>query len=186
MKKWLTALSVLIAASALIAQECTWRVKDVEVKWKAFKTPARIGVEGTFGNIKLSAMPDKTQRGLLEGTKVVIDTASVDTKNAGRDAKLVKSFFNVQGVDRIEAVVTGVHEGNVDVNVTMNGVSRIVPMKSEWDGDEVKAEGWIDLADFDMLPSLQAINKACYDKHAGKTWQEVELKFELKTYKKCK
>ena len=186
MKKWIATLSLAIAGSTLMAQECTWRVKDVEVKWKAFKTPARIGVGGTFGNIKLSAMPDKTQKGLLEGAKVVIETASVDTKNAGRDAKLVKSFFKVQGVDRIEAVVTEVRDGSVDVNVTMNGISRIVPMKSEWDGDEVEADGWIDLADFKMLPSLRAINKACYDKHAGKTWQEVELKFELKTYKKCK
>ena len=175
-----------LAAGTLWAQECTWRVKDVEVKWKAFKTPAHIGVDGTFGNIKLSAMPDKTQKGLLEGAKVIIDTSSVDTENAGRDAKLVKSFFRVQGVDRIEAVVTDVRDDSVDVNVTMNGISRIVPMKSERDDEKIEAEGRIDLADFDMLPSLQAINKACYDKHAGKTWPEVELKFELETYMKCK
>ena len=183
---WKTIVMAALAVGTLLAQECTWRVKDVEVKWEAFKTPARIGVGGTFGNIKLSAKPDKSKKGLLEGAKVVIETASVDTKNAGRDAKLVKSFFKVQGVDRIEAVVTQVRDGSLDVNVTMNGVSRIVPMKSEWEGDEVEAEGWIDLGDFDMLPSLRAINKACYDKHAGKTWQEVKLEFELKTVEKCK
>ena len=176
----------MLVLGTLWAQECTWRVKDVEIKWEAFKTPARLGVGGTFGNIKLSALPDKTKKGLLKGAKVIIDIASVDTKNAGRDAKLVKSFFQVQGVKRIEAVVTRVRESGVDLNVTMNGISRIVPMKSEWEEDEIEAEGWIDLADFQMLPSLQAINKACYDKHAGKTWQEVKLQFELKTFKKCK
>ena len=89
----------------------------------------------------------------------------------------------VQNVEMITAKITKV-EGNVlHVAISMNGKTLDVPMKYEVEDDEVEAEGVIDLADFEMLPALHAINKACYDLHQGKTWQDVELEFELK-YKK--
>jgi polyisoprenoid-binding protein YceI len=180
-------LAMLTAAvSMLPAQECSYRVKDVEVKWEAFKTPMKVGVEGSFGTIKLSAKPDKSVDGLLEGAKAVIETSSVDSKNAARDAKLVKFFFKTQGVDTITAEIKKVDKDIAEVEVTMNGVTRIVPMKLEREDDKVEAEGVIDLADFDMLPSLESINKACYDLHKGKTWQDVELEFELQIVEKCK
>ncbi|WP_353661687.1 YceI family protein [Hydrogenimonas sp. SS33] len=181
--KWIVPL---LAAGTLLAGECTYRIADAEITWEAFKTPAKTGVQGTFGNVKLSAMPDKSEKGLIEGAKAVIDTASIDSKNRGRDAKLVKAFFQVQGVDRIEAVITRVRDGWVDLNITMNGITKEVPMKSETDEREMEAKGWIDLGDFDMLPSLASLNKACYKKHAGKTWQDVALEFKLKTIKKCR
>ena len=34
-------------------------------------------------------------------------------------------------------------------------------------------------ADFGMIPSLKAINKACYDLHQGKTWQDVDTYFNI-------
>lgn len=179
-------VSTLFATLSLFATECTYRVMDFDIEWEAYKTPAKIGVEGTFGNIKLSAMPDKTVTGLLEGAKVVIDTNSVNSKNSGRDAKLVKFFFNTQGVKTITAEIKKVKESSADMEITMNGVTRTVPMKLEFDGEDVKAEGYIDLADFDMLPSLQSINKACYDLHKGKTWQDLKIEFEIKTMEKCK
>jgi polyisoprenoid-binding protein YceI len=179
-------LALVATAALALAQECSYRVKDVEVTWEAYKTPLKTDVEGGFGTIKLSAKPDKSVDGLLEGAKVVIETASVDSKNAARDAKIVKYFFQAQGVDTITAEIKKVHDDLVDVEVTMNGVTRTVPMKLEHDGDKVEAEGVIDLADFDMLPSLASLNKACYKPHQGKTWQDVELSFELRIAEKCK
>jgi polyisoprenoid-binding protein YceI len=168
-------------------EECSYRVKDIDVEWKAFKTPMKVGVGGTFGTIKLSAKPDKSVDGLLEGAKAVIETSSVDSKNKGRDAKLVKFFFKTQGVDTITAEIKRVDKEIAEVAITMNGVTRTVPMKLEREEEgKVEAEGVIDLADFDMLPSLQSINKACYDLHKGKTWQDVELEFELQIVEKCK
>ena len=184
MIRW--TITALLASLSLLAGECTYRVMDFEIGWEAYKTPAKIGVEGTFGNVKLSAMPDKTVTGLLEGAKVVIDTGSVNSKNSGRDAKLVKFFFNTQGVDTITAEIKKVTQSTAELEITMNGVTRTVPMKLEFDGEDVEAEGYVDLADFDMLPSLKSINKACYDLHKGKTWQDLEIEFEIKTMEKCK
>ncbi|WP_201352314.1 YceI family protein [Hydrogenimonas urashimensis] len=179
-------IATMIAAISLFAGECTYRVMDFEIGWEAYKTPAKIGVDGTFGNIKLSAMPDKTVKGLLEGAKVVIDTGSVNSKNSSRDAKLIKAFFNVQGVHTIAAEIKSLGKSFANVDITMNGITKTVPMKLEFDGDDVEAEGYIDLADFEMLPSLRSINKACYDLHKGKTWQDIRLQFEIKTMEKCK
>jgi len=58
-------------------------------------------------------------------------------------------------------------------------------MKMDLDGKELEAEGYIDLADFKMLPSLKSINKACYDLHKGKTWQDVKIEIELELKKVC-
>lgn len=181
----LLLLSIL-TAGIMLAEECTYRVKDIDITWKAYKTPAKIGVEGTFNAIKLSAMPDKSPKELLEGAKVIIDTRSVDSKNSGRDAKLVKFFFNVQGVETITAEVKRLVKNTAEVDITMNGVTRTIPMTVDFDDDEIEAEGYIDLGDFDMLPSLESITKACYDLHKGKTWQDVKISFDIKTMEKCK
>ncbi|BDY12823.1 hypothetical protein HCR_12520 [Hydrogenimonas cancrithermarum] len=175
----------IVMAVGLFAGECTYSVKDIDVEWKAYKTPLKIGVGGTFDAIKLNAMPDKTEKGLLEGARVVIDTRSVDSKNKGRDAKLVKFFFHIQGVETITAEIKSIEKDVANVEVTMNGITKIVPMKVEFDEDEVQAEGYLDLGDFDMLPSLESINKACYDLHKGKTWQDVKIAFDIKTKRRC-
>ncbi len=176
----------MVAATALFAGECTYSVKDVGVMWEAYKTPMKLGVGGTFDAIKLQAKPDQSVDDLLDGARVVIDTKSIDSKNPGRDGKLVKAFFNVQGVKAIEAVVNKVGENVVDVDITMNGVTKTVPMTLKKEGSKVKAQGYIDLGDFEMLPSLHSITKACYKLHQGKTWQDVKIAFEIETKERCK
>ncbi|WP_300367889.1 YceI family protein [Hydrogenimonas sp.] len=176
----------LLTATFIMAGECTYKVKDIDVTWEAYKTPAKIGVDGTFEAIKLSALPDKSPEALLEGARISIDTQSVNSKNSSRDAKLVKFFFNVQGVKTITAEVKRVDKERADVEITINDVTKIVPMKVEFDEDAIEAEGYIDLADFDMLPSLESITKACFDLHKGKTWQDVKIGFDIKTSEKCK
>ena len=48
-----------------------------------------------------------------------------------------------------------------------------------------KAAGVIDLGDFGALNALTSINRACYDLHAGKTWQDVDIAFALKVEEQC-
>ncbi len=181
-------MALLLIAGALMAGECTYRVKNIEVGWEAFKTPMKVGVKGKFDAIKLTAKPADTIDGLLEGSKVTIDTRSVDSGNKGRDTKLVTSFFKVQGAESITAEIEKIDGNIAQVAITMNGVTKRVPMKIERedDGMKIAAEGVLDLGDFKMLPSLTSLTKACYDKHQGKTWQDVDISFEIETKKKCK
>jgi len=66
------------------------------------------------------------------------------------------------------------------VDITMNSISLKIPMRYSVVNDKVSASGTIDLADFSMLKSLKSINKACYALHQGKTWQDVDISFEIK------
>jgi len=175
----------MLVATALFAGECRYSVKDIGVQWSAYKTPLRVAVGATFHGIKLRARPDQTVDALLEGAHVTIDTASIDSKNRGRDAKLVKFFFNVQGVKAINAEIKSVHQNIVDVEIEMNGISQTIPMKIVREENRIEAEGYLDLGDFNMLPSLQSINKACYELHKGKTWQDIKITFEIETKKRC-
>jgi len=182
MKKIL--LSTLIAGSALFGQ-CTLDSQDIKVGWTAYKTYAKAGVKGSFDTIKLDAKSADTLATTLKGTTVHITTASVNTGHTQRDATLVKSFFEVQNVDAIKAKVLSVNEKSMDLEIEMNGVKRMIPFTYTKDEKELHAQGVIDLNDFHMLLSLGAINKACYDLHAGKTWQDVALSFTLKLDSGC-
>jgi len=54
------------------------------------------------------------------------------------------------------------------------------------EGDTFAAKGYIDLADFKALGALSSINKACYDLHQGKTWQDVAVAFKFDLKRTCK
>lgn len=183
MKKYL--LGALLTSSALFAQ-CTFDSQDIKVGWTAFKTYEKIGVKGSFDKVDLQSSSAKSLDKALVGTSVEIDTASVNSNHKDRDATLVKSFFQVQNTATIKAKILAVSEKNLELEIEMNGVKRTIPFKYEKSQDKLEAHGVIDLNDFHMLLALGAINKACYDLHAGKTWQDVALSFSLQLDKECR
>lgn len=185
MRKKIFLVSAL-ALATLLQAECHYDAHKSDLDFKAYKTPLKIGVKGTFDKYTLHTQPSISQKELLTSSSVTIDTTSVNTGNKGRDAKLVAKFFEVQGVKTITAKVIGYDKNVADVAITMNGVTKTVPMKVEFDDDEIELKGVLDLADFTMLPSLKSITQACYALHKGKTWQDVNLEFEIKTTKSCK
>ena len=155
-------------------------VTAVNVKFTAFKTPAKKGVSGGFDSVEiLEKKPSKSIEEMLNRLSVTISTKSVNSGNDARDKKLVESFFNVQANPVITAKIIKVETGSLLAEISMNNKTVQVPMAYETREDTVLAKGYIDLGDFDMLPSLASINKACYEMHEGKTWQDVEISFVL-------
>ena len=67
--------------------------------------------------------------------------------------------------------------GTFMTEVTMNGMHQTVPMTFHYEKGVLQAEGVIDLFDFSANKALSAINKACYDLHEGKTWNDVVIGF---------
>lgn len=182
-KKYL--LGALLTSSALFAQ-CSFDSQDIKVGWTAFKTYEKIGVNGGFDKVALQSASAVNLSEALVGTSVEIDTASVNSNHKDRDATLVQSFFEVQNTATIKAKILSVSEKSLDLQIEMNGVKRTIPFKYTKTQGEFKAEGVIDLNDFHMLLALGAINKACYDLHSGKTWQDVSLSFTLQLDKECR
>ncbi|MFA7084873.1 MAG: YceI family protein [Arcobacteraceae bacterium] len=165
---------------------------DVVVNWEAYKTPAKIGVSGIFDKVTYRAVAPQGDnfRDILVGSSVVIDTTSVNSNHEGRDELLVKSFFTQMNDAQIKAKIVDIKSdkrmrgkpktGELSVEITMNGVSKIVPMKYIFDNGDFNAKGSIDIIDFSANKALIAINKACYDLHEGKTWSDVGISFSTK------
>lgn len=184
MKKLL--LSSLLLASSLLA-DCEYQKESTKVNWKAFKTYEKAGVAGSFDQASFMILKSPSLERLLASSDVIIETKSVNTGNPGRDATINAAFFQAQNVKLIVAKTKSAANGKALIDLSMNGVTKTIPMSyTISDDDTINAKGIIDLGDFGMLPSLQSINKACFDLHAGKTWQDVEIGFEIKTKKTCK
>lgn len=177
-------LSALLAGASLYGN-CQYTAHTSKVTWKAFKTYEKLGVGGTFDTTRMVSKTSSSIDTLLSGSAITIETLSVNSGNPGRDATLSNAFFKTQNVTSIHAKIQSAKEGKAMVEITINGISRVVPMNYAVSGNTVAGKGVIDLADFGMLESLSSINKSCFDLHAGKTWQDVEIGFEIQLEQKC-
>ena len=68
----------------------------------------------------------------------------------------------------------------VNVELTINEVSKVVGFDYNIVGDTLTLDGTIDIIDFDGSSALKAINKACEVLHKGadgisKTWSEANI-----------
>ncbi|MEA3490900.1 MAG: YceI family protein [Campylobacterota bacterium] len=190
MKKIVLAFILLYtiadASGCILAQK-----KEIDINWKAYKTFGKIAVGGKFTSIEYSpkALEGKNFRELLVGSKVKIDTDKIYTGNLERDKTVVTFFFQKMSGGEIDAVIKDIkadkyikgepRTGIVSVMITMNKKSLIIPMKYHYEKENFRADGVIDLGDFDATPALATINKSCYDLHSGKTWRDVAISFSM-------
>lgn len=163
---------------------------DINVTWKAYKTLGKLGVGGKFTSVNYTpaALEGKNFRELFVGSKVSINVTKINTGNPSRDETLVKMFFSVLKGKSIEGEITNIkktdkHEkgkprtGTIEIKITMNEKTIIIPMKYIYTQGSFKATGAIDLFDFAANDALASINKSCYDLHKGKTWNDVTIGF---------
>ena len=192
-------LMVMIAVTSLMYAEVTLPKTGcvlsqegvVSVGWKAYKTPTKIGVGGVFNDVVYTPAKSegKNFKEILVGSSVVIDTNSVNSKNEGRDIKLVNSFFKIMSDEKIKAKILDIkadkrekgkpRTGVISMEIVMNSITKNVPMKYSYDEGKLRAEGFIDLFDFQASKALSAINKACFALHKGKTWNDVLISFDM-------
>ena len=183
------ALSLLLGLT-LAQADCTFtQFGSVDVTWKAFKTPMKVGVGGHFTDVSYKGANQnaKDLQALLSGSSVNIAVASVDSNNKGRDEKLLNAFFKQMAGPDITAKIVKLEEksGIVTAVVTMNGVTRDVPMKYSFSDGKLRADGVIDLIDFKAQKALASINTACYNLHQGKTWSDVNIGFTMDIKADC-
>jgi len=190
MKKILLSLITLFSFSYASTGCVLVQPADMNVTWKAYKTLAKLGVSGQFTSVKYTPgkREGKNFRELFVGSNVSIDTSKISTGNPARDETLVKMFFGKLKNPTITAKIINIKKtdkhikgkprtGTLDVKITMNGKTLIVPMMYHYDRGHFQARGNIDLFDFNGRSALATINKSCYDLHKGKTWNDVSISF---------
>lgn len=170
-----------------VAKEATEQVETVKkelthsIEWTAFKTPEKVGVKGTFSDVKLLDVNEATTlEESLKGASFIVTTSSVSTNDAGRDEKLKMEFF-AKMVGNITGSFGEFKDGKVVVNLTMNGVTKEKEFTYVEAGDSIKINGAIDiLSDFVAQKAFDSLHEACKDLHSGKTWSDVEIAVEIK------
>lgn len=184
------------APAAKTAQSCTFTAKPegTSVGWTAFKFTEKTGVGGGFDafQIKNAKAADSAWKA-LDGLSFAIETASVNSKNPDRDAKIKEHFFGTMAETTLitgSLKATSATEGQLEL--TMNGATHAVPVKlGPGEGDAVNLKGTINVDTWGGAPAISALNKVCEDLHKGKDgvsklWSEVDVMASVKLEKSCK
>lgn len=189
----------LALASPAAAETCTYAVdpNGISLVWTAFKFSEKTAVNGKFNTRTVSGPTSASSPiELARGLSMEIDGASVETDNPARNATIGEFFFGkFKPSAKIQASVAGVkgddQKGTIDMKVTMNEVSRVVPFAyTVTPAGEVTAKGSIDMLDFALKDAHDSIHQTCEELHKGKdgvskTWTDVDLTLTGKFTKSC-
>lgn len=191
-----------LCTSGISIAECTYKAeeKGFGFSFTAYGAPEKAyAFKGnTFKKYSL-----KSESGALTGATIKIDTTSLDTSHdmnngkggewpaslAGmRDSNLVNGFFKNFEKDGTEvtAKISSIGEDSVDLEVTMNGVTKTIPMKFKMKGDELLATGSLDVLDFNTNKAFESLRMMCESAfHQGKTWSDIDFEFHVPVEKSC-
>lgn len=183
-KLTISVLACVVLSKTLVAKECV-NIEKLNVGWTSFKTLEKIGVSGNFRDIKiLSGKNSSDIKELLVNTKVKLQMEKLD---AGEDIKnnAIKKFFvnNLASKD-VDAKVVGLSGDTLSLEITLNGITKVIPMKYEMSKNEVKSKGVIDALDFGLGSALRVLNTSVAG-HLNKGWYDIPISFDLMYNKKC-
>lgn len=180
-------LILLISFVAIKTQAYQLKPNSAKITWTAFKTPKKVGVNGSFDEVlwDFKNTPHKSATAnqwvtVVEGAAFKIKSMSVNSGNKERDAKLVQYFFNKMTSTEISGQVLKVdhHKNKVQVELNLNGIKKVITFDVQFSAPKLVMTSSIDVLDFKLKDSLAAIHEACKTLHEGKTWSDVNLKVE--------
>ena len=183
------------AAAKKAAPSCTWTADHsaASVGWTAFKFTEKTGVGGAFDTLTVAGgqgmdAPWKA----LDGLTFEIDTASVNSKNPERDAKIKQHFFGgMSDTATIKGKVKANSAGKATLSIAMNGATHnVVVDVKHTEGGPLSLSGTIDVETWDGGGAIAALNKVCDELHKGadgvsKLWSEVAISAEVPLKKTC-
>lgn len=190
-------LLVLVIITGTVITSCKKNVKDEKpqtakmftvmadstiINWTAYKTTAKVPVKGQFSEITIENVKnDSTVLGALNGLKFKIPVSSLFTNDTLRDGKLKKFFFgSLENTSVIKGTVLLNNENTSTVELTMNGITRELPIAYIITDNRVTIVGNMELDNWQAKAALEALNLVCKDLHAGddgisKTWSDVKI-----------
>lgn len=152
------------------------------VKWIAYKTTDKLPVKGKFDTIKITNTKAAANiEDALNGIIFSIPVSSLITDDSERDTKLKEFFFGVMKNTEFISGTFDIKGKSSHVNITMNGISKSIPIELNIEGQTVTFSNTLNLNDWDLKLAIESLNKACNLLHKGsdgisKTWDEIEIK----------
>jgi hypothetical protein len=185
-----------VVEAAAVDESCTYSysAENTQVSWVAFKTTKKIGVGGDFLNFTIEGTNEtSTPLEVVKGASISIPVSSVETKDEGRNAKIVEFFFGAfTDTETLTGTVKEVSEdGSGILTLKMNGIENDVPVQVAVEGAKINITTTIDLNNWDGQAAIDMLNEKCEGKHTGddgitKLWPEVEINISTELLKDCK
>lgn len=173
-------LSVLVFGliSSLNAYELNG---NLGVKWTGFKLASKVGVSGTFNKVELDIKKSDNLTEFLKSAKVKIESKSLESKDPVRNLNITSTLFSLASAEFIKGSISSVNETNktLVLDVTMNKVTKAIPMAYEIENGNIIAKGNIDILDFNMKSSYLAFTQKCATLHENKSYSDVNIEFTL-------
>ena len=151
------------------------------VKWTAYKTTDKVAVNGKFNTINITNSKKAANvEEALNGILFSIPVSSIFSNETTRDSKLKQFFFAVMKNTEFISGTFDINKTGSFANITMNGISKTIPIKLDIDGQKATFSNTLKLNDWKLGDAIASLNKACFDLHKGadgisKTWDEVEI-----------
>lgn len=158
--------------------------KTTTINWTAYKTTDKIPVKGVFNTVKVANKKTSTNPfDAINGLEFSIPINSIDTKDKGRDVKIITSFFgamkNTQTIHgKINLENDGDGKGYIDLN--MNNITTKLPVNYIISGQLVEIKATLNLDNWKAQLAIDTLNKVCNVEHKtedgiSKTWNEVNI-----------
>ena len=169
----------------------SYNAESTEFEWTAFKTTAKVGVPGTFNDIKVSMTEAESDKESIESIEFSMNTSSVETNNEERNGKVAKHFFETIKTESIDGSIISLGEdGKAIIEITMNGLAIEIEGDYELNVGIFTFESTIDLALWNAISGVDALNTICKDLHTGedgvsKLWSEIQLSLKTTLTKTC-
>lgn len=179
----MVSISCKKEAKKPVGPQFSVEAKTVTIYWTGYKTTSKIPVKGEFKTLEVTNSKEApTAIEALNGTKFSIPISSIYSGDNIRDAKLKQLFFGVMDATMsLTGTVNLKDDGTGAVDLTMNGVSKEIPIVYTVKEQMVEFSGTLDIIDdFSAQKAFESISKACSDLHTGpdgvsKTWSEVAI-----------
>ena len=182
----LLVLTIVFIAATKIPQttEKVFKIipEATTVSWTAYKTTSKIPVSGIFKEVLIeSENSGATIYKALDGLKFSLPVNSVFSQSALRDGQIMKFFFGkMLNTSKILGTINLTDNSSGIVQITMNGVTKKLPIKLNISGELVTIEAVMDLNNWEAQAALEALDDACEDLHTGPdgetvTWSDVKI-----------
>lgn len=176
-------------------EKCTYSYDSENdlLEWTAFKFTEKTGVKGTFNTVEVSSVSEAdSPEDLISSLTFKIPTSTVETQNPERNGKISKFFFGTINTPEITGKLQILRkDGKAGFEITMNGKKVILLGDYTLTDDLFTFKSTLDVAAWDALGGIEALNKECKDLHTStdgvsKLWPEVEVNLSAPIIKNCK